>query len=153
LAASLEEVLESAVEVPQGLLSWHTGNLAEKGVVGETLELGEQGRGLLVPERLLFLEVGVLSQVQEVVVDEAHAAKRADKYALLLDRWGEAVAIGAFVSRLHILQFFSPVRKVERARKARRRSLPSCQPTATGPHAAVLMKLPCASVYCLEELH
>ena len=127
LRASLEEVLESAVEVPQGLLSWHTGNLTEKGVVGETLELGEQGGGLVVPERLLFLEVGLLSQVQEVVVDEAHAAKRAGKYALLLVRWGKAVSIGSFVFRLHTLLFFSPLRKVERARKERRRFLPSRQ--------------------------
>jgi hypothetical protein len=101
---SLEEVRVSAVEVPQGLLKGHAGNLTEKGRIGETLEWRRPRRGLGVPERLLFLEVGLLSHVQEVVVDEAHAAKRAGKYSLLLVRWGKTVLIGSFVFRLHSMK-------------------------------------------------
>jgi hypothetical protein len=79
--------------------------------------LGALLRGLVVPERLLFLEVGLLSQVQEVIVDEAYAAKCTSKRAFLLVGWNKAVFVGSFVFHLHAPVFFFYARIVETHRK------------------------------------
>src|SRR5579863_945208 len=105
----LEEVLEGAVEMAQGLLWGDTRDLVQPGIRRLFLEGSEQSGGLVIGKRLLLLEVGLLSQAQEVVVDETSAAKGASKDPLLLARWIKAVFVGWFVFRPHryLLLFFA----------------------------------------------
>ena len=98
---AFKEVEECLVEMPQGLLQGHTGNLIQPGALRLFLELGEQSRGIARGEALLLLVVGIRSQRESPVVDETSTAKSASKDLFLLISWIHSILVGSFL--VHVL--------------------------------------------------
>ena len=91
LGTSLEKVFEGSVQMSQGLLHRHRGNLSQPGV--SLLEVRQLCRKIIVGELLTTLFVGRRAEMQAPVGDKADTAERLSKISSLLFSRIEAILV------------------------------------------------------------
>ena len=75
LRPPVKEIAERLVQMPQGLLGRHTGDLIQPTIVWLPFELGQGGAGVAVEEVFPTLAVGLGAQPQTPVIHETRTAE------------------------------------------------------------------------------
>ncbi len=111
--ATSKEVAKGGIEMPQGLLCRHAGNLVQPDRFRLPLQRGETCRAFLVGDAFLSLVVGVGAHPECPVVDVARRAERLCQYRPLSGVWVATIAVGAHL--FPALARLSPIRRRSKA--------------------------------------
>ena len=91
-----KEVLERGLLVSQALLQRNTGNVVQKGKLGQLLDLGQLGVCANIVDLGLCLIVGIGAVTQDAVIDKTHASECLSQQRFLLRVRIEPELVGAF---------------------------------------------------------
>ncbi len=101
-SASLKEVLECPIEMSQGLLYRHTGDMRKPGVL--FLEARQHGREMGIEKLLSMFRIGNRAGIESPVVDEATTSERLRKDTLLFVGPVEPICVRS-LRLAHLLAF------------------------------------------------
>ena len=96
-----KEVLERGLLVSQALLQRNTGNVVQKGKLGQFLDFGQSGVCATIPHLFLSLRVGIRAVAKDAVIDKSHTPEGLSQQRFLLRVRVEPELIGAF--NFHVL--------------------------------------------------